>query len=360
MQSMKKKEPIFPFCWKDLFITMFIFGAFTLLAFAVMPFDSGTCAPMLFILAVFLVSRYTTGYLFGTVTSLIAVFFVNYVFTYPYFAFNFTITGYPLTFISMLAISIMTSTQTTHIKKQEKLRAEAEKEKMRGNLLRAVSHDLRTPLTSILGATSALLDNEGMISKEQERALLQEAHDDAEWLIRMVENLLSVTRMNARETKIKKTAEVAEEIVGEAVRKFQKRFPTAKITVSVPDELLFVPMDPILIEQVLVNLLENAVLHGKNMTGIEITVTNATEDAVFFVRDHGVGIPESAMEHLFDGILSSGAERESDSKRNMGIGLSVCKSIVKAHGGKMTAENCPTGGAQFRFTLPLEEDHHVE
>ena len=356
---MQKKETRFVFSWTDCLISLDILCAAVGLSFLLRIFEGAEeCTPMLFILAIFLISRYTAGYLFGTVCSLISVFLVNYVFTYPYFAFNFTITGYPLTFLCMLLISIMTSTLTTQTKQQEKVRSEVAQEKMRANLLRAVSHDLRTPLTSIVGTTSALLEGGEMFSKEQQRDLLQEAHDDAEWLIRMVENLLSITRMNSREARIVKTPEAAEEILGEAVRKFRKRFPEAELSVSVPEELLFVPMDPILIEQVLINLLENAVLHGKNREGIRIAVTRQGHDACFSVEDQGVGIPEAAFEHLFDGLGTADRSGESDSKRNMGIGLSVCRSIVLAHGGRMTAENKPEGGAAFRFTLPLEGSDH--
>lgn len=350
------KKNLFPFSWRDCFIALGSLGTATALSLLLRPLDgSSSCTSLLFLLSVFLVSRYTAGYLFGMLASLAGVFLVNYIFTYPYFALNFTIAGYPLTFFSMLAVSVMTSALTTQIKQQEKLRAEAEKEKMRGNLLRAVSHDLRTPLTSIVGTTSALLENRGKFSEEQQVELLREAHDDAEWLIRMVENLLSITRINSRATRIRKTPEAAEEIVGEAVRKFQNRFPGARLTVSAPEELLIVPMDPILIEQVLINLLENALLHGKRPDGIEVSVGTEKGEAVFTVRDHGAGIPAAMFPHLFDGF-AGGGEGEGDSKRNMGIGLSVCRSIVRAHGGAMRAENAPGGGAVFHFTLPLKED----
>ncbi len=312
--------------------------------------------PMLFILAVLLISRFTDGYLYGTIASLVGVFLANYIFTYPYFAFNFTLSGYPLTFICMLIASVVTSTLTTQIKQQEAIRIEAEKEKMRANLLRSVSHDLRTPLTSILGATSALLDEATPLAPEERRGLLQNAHDDAEWLIRMVENLLSITRMNGEEARITKTLEAVEEVVSEAVRKFKKRFSDTEVSVSVPQELLMIPMDPILIEQVLLNLLENSVRHGKSKAGLSVAVQRLGDNAEFTVRDHGAGIAVDVFEHLFDGYLTGREEKEADSTRSMGIGLSVCMSIVLAHGGRMWAENLPEGGAAFHFTLPLGEE----
>lgn len=356
-ENQKKIKTLLAFSWRELLITLLIMGGTTVLACILHAIDANdTFVPMLFITAVFMVSRYTDGYLLGILSSVMGVILANYIFTYPYFAFDFTISGYPLTFLCMLATSVMTSTMTTHIKQQEKIRAVAEKEKIRGNLLRAVSHDLRTPLTSILGTTSALLENDDKLSRQQQQELLQECHDDAEWLIRMVENLLSITRMSGTEAKIQKTPEAVEEIIGETICKFYKHFPTSWVTVAVPEELLIVPMDAILIEQVLFNLLENAVMHGKPPGEIQLCVTKTQTKAVFTVRDHGVGLSEDVRKHLFDGYLAGREKGLSDSKRNMGIGLSVCMSIIKLHGGEMTAENNPEGGAVFRFTLPLEEE----
>lgn len=347
----------FSFSWRDLGISLFMLVAVSVLAYLLRLLDGNDWyVPMLFIFAVFLISRYTNGYLFGVLGSIACVFLVNFVFTYPYFAFNFTISGYPLTFISMFGVSMITCTMTTQIKQQERLQLEAEKEKMRGNLLRAVSHDLRTPLTSIMGTTSALLENGDRLTAQQKRQLLKESHDDAEWLIRMVENLLSITRINGGETKIKKNTEAAEEIISEALSKFQKRFPEAEVDVSVPEELLLVPMDAILIEQVLMNLLENSVLHGKKNTGIYLSLSEESGNAVFLVCDQGEGIPENVLPRLFDGYISTTEQGESDSKRNMGIGLSVCMSIVRAHGGTMWARNRSQGGTEVGFSLPMEEN----
>ena len=355
---MKKRFlSLFPFSGRDCLVTLLLLTIATLVSFALalLPInDMGT--PTLFVLTVFLIARYTNGYLFGTIASLISVVLVNFIFTYPYFEFNFTLSGYPLTFLVMFATSCMTSALTTRIKRQEQIHLESEKEKMRGNLLRAVSHDLRTPLTSIVGTTSALLENGDKLTVEQQRELIRESRDDAEWLIRMVENLLSITRMNGGEAQITKTPEVVEEIVGETVCKFNKRFPNIQIDVSVPDELLFVPMDAILIEQLLINLLENAVLHGKNPNGIALHVRLQDSQAIFEVIDCGVGIAESVFPRLFDGAFPGQDESESDRKRNMGVGLSVCMSIVRAHGGQMCAENRTQGGALFRFSLPVNDE----
>ena len=314
---------------------------------------------LIFECAVVLVSRFTDGYLFGLLASVIGVVGVNWIFTYPYMQLNFTISGYPLTFLVMLAVSVVVSALTTQIKQQEKLRAEAEREKMRGNLLRAVSHDIRTPLTAIVGGIDAILENGEKLSPETRTSLLENMRDESNWLIGVVENLLSVTRMSGA-SNIKKELEAGEEVLSAAAMKFQRHYPATRVEISAPDTLLMIPMDIILIEQVLINLMENAVQHGKTTTQISLRLTRSEDLAVFEVSDDGQGIAPALLPHLFDGYLTRDQEAISDKRRNMGIGLSVCYTIVKAHGGRITAENRPEGGAQFRFYLPLKEEKEDE
>lgn len=344
---------------RNILITLTILAAATVICFFLQQ-SVGTeaHAPLLFVLAVLFISRFTDGYGYGIFSAMAAVIAVNYIFTYPYFAFNFTITGYPLTFLVMLAVALSVSALTTQIKNQEKIRLESEKEKMRANLLRAVSHDIRTPLTSIAGSASVILENKNALSQDKVMELVANIKEEAQWLVRMVENLLSITRMNAENAKIDKQEELAEEVISAAVSKFKKRFPGIETEVRVPDEILLVPMDATLIEQVLVNLLENSVIHGRTTSRIRIQVSKQEDVAVFSVEDNGEGIEESVLPVIFDGNLVARGE-SSDNKRNMGIGLSVCKSIIKAHRGNMRAENREEGGARMIFTLPMEmEEQH--
>ena len=186
---------IFLFSWRDCAVCVGILAAAALLCALLRMIDSSDVyVALIFECAVVLVSRFTDGYLFGLLASVIGVVGVNWIFTYPYMQLNFTISGYPLTFLVMLAVSVVVGTLTTQIKQQEKLRAEAEREKMRGNLLRAVSHDIRTPLTAIVGGIDAILENGSQISPETSRDLLENMRDESNWLIGVVENLLSVTR----------------------------------------------------------------------------------------------------------------------------------------------------------------------
>ena len=342
----------------DLLLTAAILATATVLCTLLRRIDDGSgYVNLIFVLAVATISRWTEGYFWGIFSAVSGVLFVNYVFTYPYWEFNFTITGYPFTFLAMLTVSMMISAMNTQIKKQERLRIETEKEAVRANLLRAMSHDIRTPLTSIVGNTAAILENEDSFSPEQKRRLLEDVNEDAQWLIRMVENLLSITRMSGGQAKIEKDCEAAEEIVGVSVSKFTKRFPAIHVSIEVPDEVLMVPMDATLIEQVLLNLFENVVAHGENASHIEVTIARAGNHAVLSVEDDGVGFPDSLLKSVFDGramLLRS----QPDGRRNMGIGLSVCRSIIRAHGGDITASNRARGGGCVKFWLPCEEEEN--
>lgn len=356
-QRLKQKLKEFVvFSWRDLAVTVLILACAMILCVVLRRLDDrGDFAAMIFVMAVMVISRLTTGYLFGVVASLISVIGVNYAFTYPYFALNFTLAGYPLTFLTMLLVSICTCAMTNQLRGQERLRAESEKEKMRANLLRAVSHDIRTPLTSIIGSTSAVLDNNDMLS-EDDKQLLMDARMDAQWLIRVVENMLSITRMGSERAHIQKEPEAAEEVLASAAQIFRKRFPEMDISVEAPEEFLLVPMDPILIEQVLANLLENAVLHGETTTRVCMRVYKERAFARFAVIDNGVGIPEEKLPELFNGSFRPSGDTQENGKRNMGLGLMVCTAIVRAHCGTIEAKNLPEGGAEFVFSLPLDKE----
>jgi len=318
--------------------------------------DNNPFAVPIFVLGVAVVSRFSTGYFCGIAASLIGVVCVNYMFTYPFWEFDMSLTGYPLTFAVMFLVSILISTLTTQVKQQQRLMYEARSESMRANLLRAISHDIRTPLASIVGASSVLLEPEQPDAATQ-RELLQGIHRDAEWLIRVTENILSVTKFSGEDVRLNLTEEVAEEIVGSAIRKFRRIDRDIAITVHRPDDILLVPMEATLIEQVLINLLENAVLHAAGMTRLQLEVTLQDGKAHFCVSDDGCGIARSRMDRLFTGILDRDDELGDSKRSGMGIGLFVCAAIVRAHGGSILAGNLPEGGACFRFALDMEESN---
>ncbi|HIS96068.1 MAG TPA: DUF4118 domain-containing protein [Candidatus Ventricola gallistercoris] len=321
--------------------------------------NNDSAVPLVFVLAVLLIARLTDGYLFSMIATVVSVIGVNYVFTYPYFEFNFTIAGYPFMFLAMFTVSLVVGMLTDQIKRQGRVQAEVEKEKMKANLLRSVSHDLRTPLTSIIGSSSAILENYDALSDEAKRDLIGHVREEAQWLVRLVENILSITRINDGAVRIRKMPEAVEEIAAEAVAKFKKnRSSSLPVRVHVPPELMMVPMDSMLIEQVLINLMENVVLHAGSATQIELSIAEEDGFARFRVLDDGDGIEEARLPRLFDGLFSHANEMTGDGRKNLGIGLSACMSIVRAHGGDMSAQNRPEGGACISFTLPMEEENH--
>ena len=343
----------------SLFTVVTLIVVFSVNLFLVEQFDTKTMTPMIFVLGVFLVSWRTQGYVFGIASSLLSVLAVNWAFTYPYWAFDLISPECISSAVVMLIVATMTGALTTRLKQQEKLKAEAETERMRGNLLRAVSHDLRTPLTSIYGSSSAILENYDSIPDERKRRLLKDIQTDSQWLNRMVENLLSVTRVDADRVRLSKHSTVLEELIDALLVKFHKHYPNQNVQVTIPEEFISIPMDPVLIEQVLMNLLENAVFHAHGMQNLWLRVELKNRKAVFYVEDDGCGIPPERMNHLFTGLLDS--ETPADSTRsNMGIGLSVCRTIIKAHGSELKAVNRPDGGASFSFALEMEEMGNVE
>lgn len=344
---------------KNALLTALILIIATVIAFwffRMVPENSANVA-LVYITALVLTARFTDGYLYGIAASLVSVVGINYLFTYPYFQVNFTLTGYPVTFLFTLIISLVVSTMTSRIKEQadalverEKLLMDAEKEKMRANLLRSVSHDLRTPLTGIIGNSPTYIDNYQSLTEEEKMDLVSHIREDSNWLLNMVENLLSVTRIHQNSMKIATSMESVEEMVSEAIIRFRKRYPQTELSVQVPEDFLMIPMDAILIEQVIINLLENAVVHSGSNLPVELTVTCDGTQVFFCVRDYGKGIPPERLENLFDGSYFH-PESSTDGHRGMGIGLSICKTIITAHNGTIHADN-HSKGCQFVFTLP--------
>ena len=343
-----------------IFATVFSLATIVSTVFHNIASDPSLNIAMIYVLGLFLVARYTDGYVFGLLFAVCSVVSVNYFFTYPYQDLNFTMDGYQVTFAGMLIIAMITSAMTTNMKdqatelaEQEKQLMEAQKEKMRANLLRAVSHDLRTPLTGIIGNSSSYLDMEDSLSAEDKRVLIEHIQDDANWLLGMVENLLSVTRIDNETAKVNKSYEAVDEVVASSITRFRKRFPGVEVKVKVPDDVVMVMMDAMLIEQVIINILQNAQIHAHSKKPLELTVEEKEEDVLFHVKDYGDGIDENRLDTIFDGESYTSKESNNDSYKGMGIGLSICKTIVFAHGGTISAKNHEEG-AEFCFSLPKE------
>lgn len=230
----------------------------------------------------------------------------------------------------------------------------AKNEQLRANLLRSISHDLRTPLTSISGNAGILLSSEDSIDKEKRRVLYEDIYDDSLWLINLVENLLSVTRIEDGSMHLKKTAELMEEIIAEALHHINRRSVEHKITVRQTDDFIMAKMDARLIVQVVINLVDNAIKYTPPESEIVIDTSEKDGMVVVKVSDNGGGIPDESKVRIFDMFYTATTEIV-DSRRSLGLGLALCKSIITAHDGAIIVKDNIPQGTCFEFTLPAEE-----
>ncbi len=320
---------------------------------------------LIFVVAVTCISRLTEGYIYGVVASVLSVLLINFSFMVPYNEFNLALSGYPVAMVSMLVPALMVSTLTAQLKKHMKQKAamelETAKAGIRSNILLAVSHDLRTPLTAISGSASYILSQgeQGGCSEENLK-LISDIKQDAEWLTVMVENILSVTKLRDSGASLTLKPEILEEIIGSSIIKIQRRFPECQVNLDLSEEILIVPMDPLLMEQVLLNLIENGFRHSGTIKPMLLSTRREGHKALVTLRDFGKGLPEDVMEQIQQ-EKPVVVDRRGDSYRGMGIGLSVCQSILKAHDSVLKARNEPEGGACFYFYLNLvEEDTYVD
>ena len=345
---------------RDCILSLLIIGVAVAISMGLAQInnDNNPFAMAIFILAVALIARMTSGYFWGIAASVAGTFCVNYFFTYPFWSFDITYPGYPLTIAVMLIVSILISTLTTQIKLQEKIRYEMDREKMHANLLRAIAHDIRTPLASILGASSAL--QEQTLSADAQSSLIDGIQRDAKWLVRITENLLSVTRFSGTEVSLKTEDEVLEEIIGSAILKYHQTSGSLPVKVDTLDSIVIVPADGMLLEQVLINLFDNVSAHAEGATQIWLHVIHEGNRITLSVEDDGLGIPVTLLPHIMDGTMQQSKRIRPDDRRNMGIGLSVCNSIIRAHGGELTAGESRHGGAAFTFTLPCKEEKYAD
>jgi two-component system, OmpR family, sensor histidine kinase KdpD len=226
----------------------------------------------------------------------------------------------------------------------------AESERLQNSLLSSVSHDLRTPLTAITGAVSTVLDNDGRLDSDTRRDLLESVREEAERLSRLVANLLEMTRLQSGALRLQNEWHQVEEVVGAALRRLHRRLGQRTVTTRILPDLPAVPMDDVLIEQVLVNLLDNVVKYTPPDSPIVIVATATDEAVTIEVADRGPGLPPGEEQRIFEKFY----RLPPDTERGAGLGLAICRGIVEAHGGHIWAQNLPGGGVAFLFTLPLK------
>ena len=244
-------------------------------------------------------------------------------------------------------------------REKQRMEESARQEALRANLLRAISHDLRTPLTSISGNAAILLEELGDFDDQRKKALYASIYDDAIWLNGLVENLLTITRTENGTMKLNLQSEMVSDAIEEALRHLDRNASRRKIVTDLQDDLLMARMDSALIVQVLINLINNAVKYTPE--NAKITIGAKAEDgmAVLWVEDEGPGIPEGDGDKVFQ-MFYTGVKPSADSRRGIGLGLALCRSIIQAHGGEITVSNIEPHGARFRFTLPIAEVSEYE
>jgi two-component system, OmpR family, sensor histidine kinase KdpD len=317
------------------------------------PLVANTNVLMLYLLAVLWIAiRYSRGA--AMVASVLGVMAFDYCFVPPYLTLNVADTQYVITFAVMLATALVISTLTYRARAQAQAAREAweraEAEFLRNTLLSGVSHDLRTPLASITGAVTLLIESSDRIAPASRAELLTTIYEESERMERLIRNLLDMTRLESGGAALTKEWQSVQEIIGAALHYEDRRLRGREVTADIPQDLAMVQMDAVGIEQVLVNLIDNAVEHTPPGTAIEISARDRDGEVVIEVADEGCGLPENSGQRVFEKFFRAGSM--NGSSHGIGLGLAICKAIVDAHGGKISAGNRAGGGAVFRFTLP--------
>ena len=271
-----------------------------------------------------------------------------------------SIMGKPLdAFESSISLSILGECALAldnlrNAREKEEAAVLAKNEQLRANLLRSISHDLRTPLTSISGNADTLLHSYDVLDEQTRKQIFTDIHDDAQWLTELVENLLSITKIADGSVKLRLSDQVVDDIVSEALRHIDRRSTEHHITVNCGDVPLLIRVDAGLIVQVLINLVNNAVKYTTAGSDICITATQQKKAVEICVSDNGPGIPDELKERVFE-MFFAGGNPIGDSRRSLGLGLTLCQAIIHAHHGEITLKNNSPHGCIFSFTLPLSE-----
>ena len=256
--------------------------------------------------------------------------------------------------VSILGEGALAMENRQNIREKEQAALLMEKERFRANLLRTISHDLRTPLTAISGNASNLLSNHSAIDEATRLQIYADIYDDSMWLINLVENLLAVTRIEDGRMNLRMETELVSEVISEALRHVSRQSVEHSITAESTDDFLLARMDARLIVQVIINLVDNAIKYTQKGSRIQILTDRLASKVRIRVTDDGPGIPDEAKPFVFD-MCYTGANRIADSRRSLGLGLCLCRSIIRAHGGEISVSDNTPSGCVFTFTLPCEE-----
>lgn len=366
LSDKKKKKNAYISVLKDFGISLIILAAATIAGYL---FKLGGLTDsniiMLYIIAVLVISILTSKIYYCLGSSIVGVLVFNYLFTYPEFSFSAHDAGYPVTFLTMFITALIAGTLANKLKRntliaeqnareKEEAALLAQNEQLRANMLRTISHDLRTPLTSISGNASTLISGGTALDETARHQIYTDIFSESMWLIEMVENLLYATRIEDGRMQLNISVEILDDIVQEAVRHTERTHPKRNIIVDMYDEIIPVMADANLIVQVIVNLLDNAVKYSDEDSDVTVSVHLENEYAVISVSDHGTGISDEEKEKVFD-MFYTGGSRSSDSRRSLGLGLALCRSIITSHGGTISVSDNIPNGTVVSFTLPIGE-----
>ncbi|MDY5845808.1 MAG: ATP-binding protein [Bariatricus sp.] len=318
-------------------------------------------ALMVYIVGVLLITVCTTGYFYGAFGAVLSVLIFNYFFKVPVHTFVIMNQNDVVLMGFFLVAAFISSSLTVQFRKQMKItedtKAQMERERLKSSMLRSISHDFRTPLTGILGDAGLLAEAEEMEAGTR-KELAGEIKEQAVWLMKTMENILSMTKIESGQLVIKKQPEVVDDMIYEAATHVIGLRDKRKFSVKLPEDIVVALVDGQMMVQVIINLLDNAMKHTKEGDRIWITVAYEKEKMFFSVEDEGEGIDEEILPQIFDEFITQGEGKE-DGKRGIGLGLAICRAVIEAHGGKIYARNRKEGGAQFVFWLKAEQVNTV-
>jgi two-component system sensor histidine kinase KdpD len=252
------------------------------------------------------------------------------------------------TFASQTALALERAILT---EETQRAQVQIETERLRSSLLSSVSHDLRTPLAAITGAASSMLEGGATLDVSTHRELLQTIYDEADRLNRLVGNLLEMTQLESGTLAVHKEWQPLEEVVGAALTRLETRLRAHPLTTHLPVNLPLVPLDSVLIEQVLMNLLDNAIKYTPPGSPLTLAAWATPGAVTVEVADRGPGVPPGDEQRIFEKFYRA---QRSEERSGVGLGLAICRGIVETHGGRIWADNQPGGGVVFRFTLPIQ------
>ncbi len=256
--------------------------------------------------------------------------------------------------MSILGECEMALENLRNAREKEKAALMVKNEQLRSNLLRSMSHDIRTPLTSISGNASNLLSHYDHLDDATLRQIFSDIYDDAEWLIELVENLLSISRIENGQMELNLSLEVMSDVIEEALKHIDRKADQHIITVENTDDICLADMDARLIMQVIINLINNAIKNTPVGSTIRITSEQRDKNVVVSVIDNGPGIPDNIKIHVFE-MFYTGNNKVVDGHRGLGLGLALCKSIVESHSGTITLLDNEPSGCRFEISLPMKE-----